>query len=337
VPALLMAVSLALAGAAGCATASGGTGISGIPVLPKVAGLEKTTITAAISPVVDSAGFFIAQKDGLFAQEGLTVNYVPAHGDTVIGGATKGQYDVIATNYVSYIQAQATHAANLKVIAEASLLEPGLRVVMTLPGSPIHSLSDLRGHILGTSADPNIGFLLTASVLTENGIPLNLSPHSSSSAVDFPTFSMPFPDATPALVNHSVAAAVVSEPYVTQAEEANGAVEIADLDQGSTKQFPMEGYAVTKSWAAANPNTMKAFLLALEAGQQLADTSRASVEAAFEALPQGEGHISKQIAGLMAINTYPIGVDPIRLQRVADAMQALGFLKQRFTISQLLD
>jgi NitT/TauT family transport system substrate-binding protein len=328
----VLLVLLACLGA-GCASGNGGS-VAGIPVLPKVGGLEKTTITAAISPVLDSAGFFVALREGLFAQEGLTVNYTPAHGDTVIAGAVMGKDDVIATNYVSYIQAQSTRKADLRIIAEASLLQPGDRVIMTMPTSKIRSLKALAGHVLGVNADANVGYLLAASVLTQNGVRMSTS--GAADAVGFPAFPMPYPDAAPALVSGKVAAAVMSEPYVTQAEENYGAVALADLDSGGTEQFPMEGYAVTKSWAQANPHTLRAFLTALEAGQQIADTDRAAVESAYVALPQNAGHIDRVTAAVMALNIYPLGVDNVRLQRVADDMRQFGFLKQHFDIRQLL-
>ena len=320
---------------AGCAgSPSGGAAGGGPAILPRVGGLEKTSITVAISPVLDSAGFFVAMREGLFAQEGLTVHYTPAHGDTVISDAVKGTYDVIATNYVSYIQAQVTRAADLRVIAEASLLQPGDRVIMTMPGSKVRTLRGLTGHVLGVNADANVGFLLAASVLTENGIKLSVA--GRKNAVGFPSFSMPYPDASPALVSGKVAAAVMSEPFVTQAEERYGALPIADLDSGATEQFPMEGYATTASWARANPRTMRAFLTALEAGQQIADTDRQAVEAAFVGLPRGAGHIDRVTAAVMALNVYPLGVDAVRLQRVADVMRQFGFLSKPFDVRKLL-
>ena len=67
---------------------------------------------------------------------------------------------------------------------------------------------------------------------------------------------------------------------------------------------------VTKQWAAQNPNTLKRFLAALEVGQEIADTDRAAVEQAFEALngPQN-GQVTPGIAAVMALDTYPIGID----------------------------
>ena len=39
----------------------------------------------------------------------------------------------------------------------------------------------------------------------------------------------------------------------------------------------------------------------------------------------------------MALSNYPLGVDPVRLQRVADVMQQFGLLHRRFNIGQLLN
>lgn len=331
-PALFLAAALTLL-SAGCAGGRG-AGSSGIPVLPKVGGLEKTTLNVAVLPAIDSAGFFVALQEGLFAQEGLTVQYTPAFGDQVIGAQAKGQYDITGMNYVSYIQAQVSHAADLRIIAEGSVLQPGSQVIMAMPGSRITSLSQLRGHVLGVSPDANVGFLLVSSALADNGISA-LTKGFSANSVMFPTGNFPFPASQP-LASGQVAAAILAEPYATQMAEQYGAVTIADLDTGATQQFPVEGYAVTKAWARANPSTLKAFDIALEAGQQIADTDRAAVEAAFVALKDGEGHVDKTTATLMALNNYPLSISASRLQRVADVMREFGFLKQHFDVQTLL-
>jgi NitT/TauT family transport system substrate-binding protein len=134
-----------------------------------------------------------------------------------------------------------------------------------------------------------------------------------------------------------VDAAALPEPFATVAEEQYGAVELADLNQGATKNFPILGYVATKSWARAHPRTLRAFLTALEAGQQIADTSRSAVEQAMEALrgPQ-DGQVPPIVAAVMALNSYPIGVDRARLQRVPDVMREFGLLHSRFDIGQML-
>lgn len=336
IPAAACAAALALF-VAGCASPGDGTATLGAPLLSRVGGIEKPNITVAVSPVLDSAGFYVALRDGLFKEVGLNVNYLPARGDTVIGNQEKGQYDITATNYVSYVEAQVSREADLDIIAEASLLGPGDRVIMTLPGSDIHSLKDLRGHILGVNPDINIGFLLAASVLSENGLAFKQDAGPGSGYVAFPhKFDMPFPDASPVLVSRQAPAVVMSEPFASQLAMAHGATVLADLNSGATEQFPIQGYAVTKAWARANPNTLKAFVTALRVGQQISDTNRAAVESAFVAELRAPFQVDRRTAAVMALNSYPLSIDPTRLQRVADFMFRFRFIAKPFNINTML-
>ncbi len=141
-------------------------------------------------------------------------------------------------------------------------------------------------------------------MLTENGIKL--------SQVRFPTQPIPFPIMAAELAAGKIDAAAMPEPFATAAEQQYGAVPLADLNQGATEQFPIQGYVVTKSWAAQNPDTLKAFITALAQGQEIADTSRSAVEQAMESLrgPQN-GQIAPIVASVMAINIYPTAIDKV--------------------------
>ncbi len=112
------------------------------------------------------------------------------------------------------------------------------------------------------------------------------------------------------------------------------------LDQGATTSFPVEGYVVTKKWAAKYPRTLAAFYQALEEGQRVADASRAAAEEAMTNMPAPFG-VSAETAAVMALDSYPVStgpagsVDKARLQRVVDVMhQFLGFPK--FDIGSML-
>lgn len=294
------------------------------------AGLEQNTLNVAVVPAVDSAGFFIALHEGLFKKQGLTVNYTPAiSSDTVIDQQVAGQYDITAGNYVSYIQhAEADHQP-LEIIAEGSVMEPGTQAIYTMPGSKIKSLAKLQGHLLGINAPGNINYLLAAAVLTQNGIGVR--------QVRFPSQPIPFPMMAGQLAAGKIDAAALPEPFATIAEEQYGAVELTDLNQGAAENFPILGYVATKSWAQHHPNTLRAFLAALGQGQEIADTSRLAVEQAMESLkgPQN-GQVPPIVASVMALNSYPLGVDRARLQRVPDVMLEFGLLRSRFDIGQML-
>ena len=314
--------------AAGCS----GSGSAGTPP----SSVEKPDLNVAVVPALDSAGFFVALYEGLFAKEGLHVNFTPAtSSDTVISAQVNGQYDITGGNYVSYIQAQAAGQANLDIFAEASVMEPGTQGIYVMPNSPIKSLADLKGKTIAINAPKNILYLLAASVLAEHGL--------SASSVTFVT-NISFPAMPAALKAGQIDAAVLPEPFASVAQQADGAVPLADLNQGATTSFPVAGYVVTKQWAEKYPHTLAAFDKALEEGQEIADTNRAAVEQAMEDLPMTPEPlgVSRQIASIMALDNYPFtsgpagSVDPVRLQRVVDVMQQFLKFDPSFNINSML-
>jgi len=327
--AALLAAAAALVFASGCS----GSGSSGSASAPS--GAEKPDLNVAVVPALDSAGFFVALYQGLFAKEGLHIKFTPAtSSDTVISAQVKGQYDITGGNYVSYIQAQAGGEANLDIFAEGSVMEPGDQGIYVMPDSPVKSLADLRGRTVAINAPKNILYLLTASVLAEHGLTANM--------VKF--VDMPFPAMPAALAAGKIDAAVLPEPFASIAEQADGAVPLVDLNQGATTSFPVEGYVVTKQWAEKYPRTLAAFNAALEQGQEIADTDRAAVEQAMEDLPTKPVPlaVSKQVAAVMALDDYPFtsgqlgGLDKVQLQRVVDVMQQFLGFDPSFNINSML-
>ena len=302
---------------------------------PAPAVIEQPDVNVAVVPAADSAGFFVALHEGLFAARGLHVTFIPAVSSATVINAQaldepRDRIDISCGNYVSYIQAQENYdqgkrpssassamvAAGLDIFAEGSVMEPGAQGLYVMPGSRITTLAGLEGKIVGVNAPGNILYLLAASALADQGL--------SVSGVRFAYY--PLPEMAAMLKAGKIAAAVLPEPFASQAELSMGVTLIADLDQGATAAFPVQGCAVTKQWAALHPATLAAFRAAFEQGQGIADTNRSAVEQAMEALPSPLG-LTKVQAAVMALDSYPVGpVDVTRLQRVAGVMhQFLGF------------
>jgi NitT/TauT family transport system substrate-binding protein len=140
-----------------------------------------------------------------------------------------------------------------------------------------------------------------------------------------------------ALAAGKIDAAAMPEPFASAAEQQYGAVPLADLNQGATQNFPIQGYVATKSWVQQNPGTLRAFLAALSQGQEIADTSRGAVERAMEALKGPmNGQIPPIVAAVMAVNIYPTSIDQVRIQRVADVMYQFGLLRSRFNVTPMM-
>ena len=82
--------------------------------------IEQPDLNVAVVPAADSAGFFVALHEGLFAARGLHVTFIPAvSSETVINAQAldepRSRVDISCGNYVSYIQAQqnSTRASGL--------------------------------------------------------------------------------------------------------------------------------------------------------------------------------------------------------------------------------
>src|ERR1700691_4306247 len=82
--------------------------------------IEQPDLNVAAVPAVDSAGFFVALHEGLFAARGLHVNFIPAvSSETVINAQAldepSDRIDISCGNYVSYIQAQENYDQGMRV------------------------------------------------------------------------------------------------------------------------------------------------------------------------------------------------------------------------------
>ena len=309
--------------AAGCSSGSN----AGSPKLK----LEKTSIVVDAFPAIDSAGLYIAQMVCLFTAQGLDVTIVPVttpppSTQTLINGQVQGTYDITAGDYVTYIENELAGKAKLRIIAEASFLQPNVLTLLVKGGSSINEIGQLKGKTVSVNAPDDIGTLLVDSLLVGHGI--------SPKQVKFNN-DVAFPAVAQTLDSNEVSAAFSPEPFTSLAEEGRGIEELADLDQGSTQDFPIQGYAVTQAWADKYPNTLKAFTAALSQGQEIADTNRASVEKAVERYLG----IKPPVAAFISLPTFPLGVDAVRLQRVVSAMVRFGLLPEQdssFKVSSMI-
>ncbi len=298
---------------AGCSTAPSNATFSSVPAGPE------ENITVAAIPSVDLAGLYVAQDEGLFAQVGLHVSIkkIPSS-KAVIAAQLKGQVDISAGSYVGYIAAQAA-GARFRILAEASTLRPDTRTLVVTANSGITTITGLVGHKIGVNGTNSIGTLLISTLLQEHGI--------SPKKVEFVTDQNGFPAMPAQLQQADWQAAFLAEPYVTMAEETYGDQELADLDQGATVNFPIDGYVATQAWARQHPKTAAAFVRAIEQGQTLANNDPTAVLRAMAESDQ----LTPIVTAVMALPGFPIGpVDEKRIQRTAEAMFEFGMLNQQY-------
>lgn len=320
---------------AACSSGSSGSVQTGPPP-------EVSSIVIDAVPTADAAGLYIAQDNGYFARQGLTVTIAAINGGEYgIGALQSGAAQLIEGNYVSFIlaQSQGKFAApnpknpaqlepskpiNMRLIADSSQMQAGNQALYVLPGSPYKTVRDLVKHHIpvGVNSLHNIGSVLLGSLLVANG-------YKANALKQVPEILPLMPQL---LDQHKILAAWLPEPFGTEAQQEYGAVQVADFDQGSMQNFPIGTVAGTAQWVQSHPNTVAAFLRAYNEGQQVADGDRAAVEAA---LVKHTG-VTKEIAATMTLDTYPLVMDVPVMQRVADAMYEFGVLGKPFRISTMI-
>jgi NitT/TauT family transport system substrate-binding protein len=274
---------------------------SGVPSGPAP---EVSSIVVDAVPTADEAGLYIANQKGYFQQQGLSVKIDPIlGGEPGMADLQTGKAQIIVGNYVSFVLAQISHSyhgksIDLRIIADGSHMQQGNQAIYVMPKSRIKTVADLTKYHakVGINTANNVGQVLFGSLFKQDG--LNLS------GID--QVYEGFPNMIGDLAKGKIDAAWLPEPFGTIAQE----------------NFPIGAYIGSRQWIQSHPNTVAAFLRALEEGQQVADTNRPAVEsalmdkanltAAFAAAPLQ--------AATMTLDTYPLTMDVPAMQRVSDAM-----------------
>lgn len=312
----LAAVAL-LAAACGSSSPSPATGGTASPA---ATGLEKTTVTVGVLPVIDAASLELGIKQGFFARQGLTVKTVPVLQSTqAVPNLLRGTVDIIgAGNYTSYFEGDSRGAFSIDVIAMAINCVPKNFEVLALSGSGITSAKDLAGKTVAVNLTSNVQTLTLNAILKAQGV------------TGTPNYvAIPFPEMGAALKAHRVDAVSVVEPYVTAYEKTDGAVPVTSQCVAPVANYPLSGYFATASWVKQYPNTLRAFQRAMAQAQAYANANPAAVRAILPTYTK----ITAAEAGQVVLGSFPATMDTGQLQQVADLMRQQGMISSPLSVS----
>ena len=286
-------------------------------------GLEKTKINVAGLAVVDDAPLYIARDKGLFKAEGLDVNVTTLTQSTqAIPGLLRGDIDIDAGgNYVSFLQAKAKGAIDLRIVADGFHCAPNVLPVLAGRHSKVKGAAGLSGKKIAVNITNNVQSMLTDAVLRSE----NVKPDSVKYV------QVPFPEMSTALQRGQVDAASAVEPFATAMTSKLHARKVLDSCTGPTAGFPLSGVFATNDFVKANPKTVAAFQRAYQKAQGLA----AAPEVVETALPTYT-KIDAKTAGAIAIGRFPTTLDEATVQRVPDLMKASGLLASPLDVGPLL-
>ncbi|HBW18027.1 MAG TPA: hypothetical protein DEH11_02905 [Actinobacteria bacterium] len=317
-------LTLALALIAILASACGSSANAGSP--------GSQTITVAVVPGPGNAPLYVAVRDGLFSQHGLTVHIkrYPALAP-VVRALRSGQAQVAAGDYTDFFYEQANNQLSLRLVADGYDATPNMTEILTLPNSKITSPQALEGAtvaspepqvITATGSLPyDIETLAAQAVLESDGV-------SPTSVKWKPT---PAQDMISELRNGQVSAILATEPYVLKAESQVGAQELIDANSGVASALPQLGYFSLSSYALGHSATVSEFRTVLFQAQA-ASSMRGPIQ---RVLPKATG-MSASDAALITLGAYPTYLSVGQVQRVAQLMFEAGVTDNLLNVKGLV-
>src|ERR1700722_1218941 len=318
----VLAAGLATAGLAACSSGSSSTA-SGT-----AAGSGSTlgTITLDARLSADSPPLWIAEQEGFFKQEGLTVNVsFPASTSAEFAGLAAHTVDFAQAAYVNvFAEEKKNPAIAMRIVAADDQTAANTNVIMVPQKSSVTSLPDLKGKVIAFSSP---GVSLASLALDEQLKGYGLGPNS------YTEDTLGYPSMTEPLERGQISAAFSIQPYITQMESQIGAHELVDLMTGPMLNFPQLGWVTTSSYAQQHPATVAAFQRAIAKAQQVAASDPALVR---KLLAEKVSGVTTQLANILPLPTYPATVSLAGMQRVVTVMEQFGDLPSTFNVQSML-
>ncbi|GGM97138.1 sulfonate ABC transporter substrate-binding protein [Lentzea pudingi] len=285
------------------------------------ADVERNVIRIGVLPVVDVAPLRIALTEKLFEKAGLQVNLVTQPTEAEAIKQLDTTLDLTWATHVSLFRAVA-EGTELQLQGEAYQAGPNSMALVAKADSDYDDPGKKNAPRIAVNSETDIGALTTRAVLDTAAV--------EKQKIKFT--SMAFADMENALTSGTVDAAFMIEPFITKAQRKIGAKIVTDTARGPTLDFPMSGYASSKKFAEANPKTLKVFRDVLRQAQQRAQANKLAVQDSLTSYAD----VDAPTAALVSVGTFPLSLNPIRLQRVADMMDTEDVLSGRLDVQQLL-
>ena len=312
---LAAAAGITVIAAAGCS--AGGT---------SAGSTVSSTITIAAIPGIDTAPLYLAQRDGMFAAEGLTHVVIRTYPTEAadLSALANGQADIAASDYGDIFYAQSQNP-DLRILGDGYDATAGVLEVVTLPSkSGITSPAQLANQRIGVPAEQVLPGLTGSGPVSLDAAAATqvLTNYLGNAAQYVQWVPMSQQQEIAALQSGQLAAALISEPYIYEAESEFGVTEVLDACSGSTASLPLTGYVATKAWVKHNPSTVADFQAAVASAQTQA-TMTGQVQ---QILPKTTG-MTVADADLSTIGSYPTSTSAINLERVVRLMSNFNMIK----------
>jgi NitT/TauT family transport system substrate-binding protein len=216
-------------------------------------------VRVSIIPIYVVHSHYAAEKQGYFAQEGITVSTQPVQGGALgIPGLISGTFNVLYSNTVSVLAAL-ERGIDLRIIAESTRVPatpPDAVALFKRKGEALANGKDLEGKTVAVSQKFSFQWLAMSKwIKMTGGDPDKVTLRE-----------VPFPSMLDALKTKQVDVAFMLDPYLAQAQSDPELELLTWPNQLTMPGASTSVWVVSGKWADANPELVKAYTRAFYKG-----------------------------------------------------------------------
>ena len=298
--------------------------VAGGSLIPRVAAAQDAKIRIGAYTIDAMAEPFYAQKMGFFKKAGFdAVVATFTSGNNIAAALLGGALDVGGIDLVSMASA---HSRGLPLI----LLAPGAlfvkssqtSVLMVRTASPIKTAKDLNGKTIGTNGIKNI-----VQVMCEAWIENNGGDPKSVKFVEIPVFSM-----ANAIVERRIDAAILAEPFVSNALAEGKLRGISLAEKNVAPEFLTGAFATTIDWSQKHPDLAKKVVVAIYETAKWANANRPQSAMILTKISK----LSPETANHMGRAVYGEKFDVALIQPIIDACAKFDVIPKTFPAAEII-
>jgi NitT/TauT family transport system substrate-binding protein len=293
--------------------------VSCVPARP-----EEPKLKLALIPVLDTIPIFIAQQNGYFAEQGITVETIPVKSpqerDVLI---TTGQVDGVLTDLQS-VGLLNKDAPKLKAVYTSRRPFPNAPMFRILAGpkSAINAPADLKGVPIGISPNTVMEYLADRMLAGEGLKPEEIA------KIEIGQIPVRFEQ----LMNGNIQAAALPDPLAQGAMAAGAKLIVDDSKYADLSQSVL---TFTTDTLSAKPGTVKKFLVAWE---KAVNELNAHPEK-YQGVLIEQGRVPKSIQDTYKMPTFPGRGVPseAEVKDVAAWLKAKGLVSRDIPYTDVVD
>ncbi|QEE60423.1 nitrate ABC transporter substrate-binding protein [Salinibacterium sp. dk2585] len=215
-----------------------------------------TPVSVAAIPIADTAALHLGVEQGFFEDEGLDVTVESVMGGAIsVPGVVSGDFDFAFSNVISMFVAQ-EQGLDLQFVTNGATstgeVDADIAAIVVLDDAPYKSAADLDGLTVSSNLLSNIGDTTIRHAVDAAG--------GDGASLNF--IEVPVQEAMAALENKQIQAALVVEPFLTQALQTGGRA----LDWNYVAVHPemdVSGYMTSGRLVKENPELVEKFAAAM--------------------------------------------------------------------------